>query len=48
MRRVESLVNESEQRQRQELALRLTQFDRELEVQRTVDLAEHQQRLRAA
>ncbi len=36
--RVSSLIEQSEQRQRQELALRLAQFGRDLEVQRRSDL----------
>ena len=38
MQRVAQLIEESEQRQQQQLALRLTQFDRDLEVQRRSDL----------
>jgi hypothetical protein len=38
MRRVAQLIEESEQRQQQQLALRLTQFNRDLEVQRRSDL----------
>ena len=39
MRRVQALVNESEERQRQDLAIRMTQFGREVEMQRRSDLA---------
>jgi hypothetical protein len=38
MQRVAQLIEESEQRQQQQLALRLTQFNRDLEVQRRSDL----------
>jgi hypothetical protein len=38
MRRVQSLVDESERRQREELALRLTQVNRDFEMQRRADL----------
>ncbi len=38
MQRVARLIEESEQRQQQQLALRLTQFNRDLEVQRRSDL----------
>jgi anti-sigma factor RsiW len=38
LKRVASLIDESEQRQKRELALRLTQFSRDLEVQRRSDL----------
>lgn len=38
MQRVTQLIEESEQRQQQQLALRLTQFNRDLEVQRRSDL----------
>jgi hypothetical protein len=38
MRRVAQLIEESEKRQQQQLALRLTQFNRDLEVQRRSDL----------
>jgi hypothetical protein len=38
MQRVVQLIEASEQRQQQELALRLTQFNRDLEVQRRSDL----------
>lgn len=38
MQRVSELIEQSERRQRQELALRLTQFGRDLEVQRRSDL----------
>lgn len=43
LRRVQSLISESEQRQREELALRLTQFNRDLEVQRRTDLVRIEQ-----
>jgi hypothetical protein len=39
LRRVRTLVNESEERQRQDLAIRMTQFGREVEMQRRSDLA---------
>jgi anti-sigma factor RsiW len=39
LRRVQTLVNESEERQRQDLAIRMTQFGREVEMQRRSDLA---------
>lgn len=38
MRRVDALVIESEQRQQQQLALRMSQFGREVEMQRRLDL----------
>jgi hypothetical protein len=38
MQRVAQLIEESEKRQQQQLALRLTQFNRDLEVQRRSDL----------
>ncbi len=38
MRRVQSLIDESERRQREELALRLTQVNRDFEIQRRADL----------
>jgi hypothetical protein len=38
MRRVQSLIDDSERRQRQELALRLTQVNRDFEIQRRADL----------
>lgn len=43
LRRVQSLIDASEQRQRQELALRLTQFGRDIEVQRRTDLVRIEQ-----
>ena len=45
LRRVQKLIEESEQRQRQELALRLTQFTRDLEAQRRADLVRIEQGL---
>jgi len=38
MRAVQSMIDASESRQRQELALRLTQFNRDVNVQRSADL----------
>lgn len=38
LKRVQGLIDESERRQRQELALRITQMDRDFEVQRRADL----------
>ena len=43
LRQVSDLIDESEQRQRQELARRLTQFGRDLEVQRRADLVRIEQ-----
>jgi Putative zinc-finger len=43
MRRVQSLIEESEQRQRQELAMRLTQMGRDFELQRRADLVRLEQ-----
>jgi hypothetical protein len=43
LKRVHSLIDESEQRQRQELALRLTQFGRDVELQRRTDLVRIEQ-----
>lgn len=43
LRQVRDLIEASEQRQRQELALRLTQFNRDLEVQRRADLVRIEQ-----
>jgi hypothetical protein len=43
VRRMQNLVTESERRQRQEVALRLTQFGRELEGQRRADLVRIEQ-----
>jgi hypothetical protein len=45
MRRVRTLVSDSEERQRQELALRTTQVLRDIEIQRKVDMATVQQNL---
>jgi hypothetical protein len=39
VRRVQALINQSEQRQRQDLAIRMTQFDRDVEMRRRTDLA---------
>ena len=39
LRRVQALVNESEERQRQDLAMRMTRFGREVEIQRRSDIA---------
>jgi hypothetical protein len=39
LRRVQTLVNESEERQRQDLAIRMTRFGREVEIQRRSDIA---------
>ena len=39
LRRVRTLVNESEERQRQDLAIRMTRFGREVEMQRRSDIA---------
>jgi hypothetical protein len=39
LRRVQALVNESEERQRQDLAIRMTRFGREVESQRRSDIA---------
>jgi anti-sigma factor RsiW len=39
LRRVQTLVNESEERQRQDLAIRMTRFGREVEMQRRSDIA---------
>ena len=38
LRRVQALVNDSEKRQREELAIRLTQFNRDMDIQRRADL----------
>ena len=38
MRTVRTLIDESEQRQRRELALRMTQFSRDVDLQRRADL----------
>ncbi|MGE0040749.1 MAG: anti-sigma factor [Vicinamibacterales bacterium] len=43
LRRVADLIDASEQRQRQELALRLTQLGRDLEIQRRADLVRIEQ-----
>ncbi len=43
LKRVLTLIDESEQRQRQELALRLTQFGRDVELQRRTDLVRIEQ-----
>ncbi|MFN2446367.1 MAG: anti-sigma factor [Vicinamibacterales bacterium] len=43
LRRVQSLIDASERRQQQELALRLTQFGRDVEVQRRADLVRIEQ-----
>jgi len=43
LRRIQSLITESEQRQREELALRFTQFTRDVEVQRRTDLVRIEQ-----
>lgn len=43
LRRVQRLIEESERRQRQELALRLTQFGRDVEMQRRADLVRIEQ-----
>jgi hypothetical protein len=45
LKRVQSLIDESEERQRQELALRLTQFGRDVELQRRTDLVRIEQGL---
>jgi anti-sigma factor RsiW len=43
LKRVQALIDASEQRQRQELALRLTQFGRDVELQRRADLVRIEQ-----
>ncbi len=45
MRRIHTLVSESEERQRRELALRTTQVLRDIEIQRKVDIAQLQQNI---
>jgi len=45
MRRIHTLVSESEERQRSELALRSTQVLRDIEIQRKVDIAQLQQNI---
>ena len=45
MRRIRTLVTDSEERQRQELALRTTQVLRDIEIQRKVDMATVQQNI---
>jgi hypothetical protein len=43
LKRVQTLIDESEERQKQELALRLTQFGRDVELQRRADLVRIEQ-----
>lgn len=43
LKRVQALIDESEQRQRQELALRLAQISRDIDVQRRADLVRIEQ-----
>jgi hypothetical protein len=45
MRRVVTMLNESEERQRRELAMRTTQVLRDIEIQRKVDMATVQQNI---